>query len=235
MLLAVTRDLGTLVDPDFHHPTRFDMKLYYNPISSYSQKVLTVAHEKDIKFEGVVVNLMDPEAHAAYKRDVAPIGKVPMLDLGDHKIPESSIIMEYLDTHFDTGTKMLSDDKDKARQARFFDRVADLYLMDPAVGIILNSFKPDDQKDASLVERNSAQLKESLGLFDKGLENKKYMLGNEFGYGDVSGLVACNLMTMFLKMDLPPNVKAFHERCAARDSWQHVLKELEPVVKAMMS
>ena len=35
------------------------MKLFYNPISTYSQKVLIALYEKGIEFEPEIVNLMD--------------------------------------------------------------------------------------------------------------------------------------------------------------------------------
>ena len=73
------------------------MKLYYNPISTYSQKVLIALYEKGLDFEPEIVNLMDADARARY-RDVNPLGKIPCLQLDDgHIIPESSIIIEYID------------------------------------------------------------------------------------------------------------------------------------------
>ena len=48
------------------------MKLYYHPLSGYSQKVLVALYEKNIPFDGEVINLMNPEAKAAYKKDVLP-------------------------------------------------------------------------------------------------------------------------------------------------------------------
>ena len=73
------------------------MKLYYNPISTYSQKVIIAFYEKALEFEPNIVNLMDPDDLAKY-REVYPMGKIPCLVLDDgHLIPESSIIIEYLD------------------------------------------------------------------------------------------------------------------------------------------
>src|SRR5262245_40342691 len=106
------------------------MKLYYHPLSTYSQKTVMAFHEKEVSFTPEIINVFDPTAHAAY-RAVNPLGKVPMLVLDDDwKIPESSIIIEYLDTHFSTGTRLIPEDKDLARQTRFRDRMADLYIND---------------------------------------------------------------------------------------------------------
>jgi len=54
------------------------MKLYYNPISTYSQKVLIALYEKGLDFDSEIVNLMDADARAQY-REVYPLGKIPCL------------------------------------------------------------------------------------------------------------------------------------------------------------
>ena len=82
------------------------MKLYYHPVSAYSQKVLMAFHEKEVSFEPQIVDLMDPEAREAYLK-VNPFGKIPVLLLAGEEriIPESSIIIEYLDTHHDSAAE----------------------------------------------------------------------------------------------------------------------------------
>jgi glutathione S-transferase len=73
------------------------MKLYYHPISTYSQKALIALYEKELDFEPEIVSLMNPEARQKY-HEVYPMGKIPCLQLEDgHIIPEASIIIEYLD------------------------------------------------------------------------------------------------------------------------------------------
>lgn len=121
------------------------MKLYYNPISTYSQKVLIAFYEKALEFEPNIINLMDPDDLAKY-REVYPMGKIPCLVLADgHLIPESSIIIEYLD---DMGEPRLIDgDNEQTRKIRFKDRMFDLYLNDPVVTLLFQGMKPEDQRD----------------------------------------------------------------------------------------
>ena len=68
------------------------MKLYYHPISSYSQKPLMAFFEKGCAFEPVLVNLMDEKAKEDYKI-IYPMGKVPFLRIEEKNwsVPESSI------------------------------------------------------------------------------------------------------------------------------------------------
>ena len=77
------------------------MKLYYHPLSTYSQKVLIALYEKGLQFDGEMVQLFDPAVREEY-RAIYPMGKIPCLfDDDDHMVPESSIIIEYLDTKAD--------------------------------------------------------------------------------------------------------------------------------------
>src|SRR4051812_3324883 len=104
------------------------MKLYFAPRSTYSQKALIALHEKRASFTPVIVSPADAGDRAELAK-LTPLGKVPVLVLPDGwKIPESSIIIEYLDTHISTGTRLIPEDIDQARQTRFHDRLADLYV-----------------------------------------------------------------------------------------------------------
>src|SRR5437763_5522783 len=110
------------------------MKLYYSPVSPYSLKALIALDEKGAKCDLEIVNLGDADARAAYEK-VNPFGKVPFLrdEARDWAVPESSIIIEYLDQHCAGGTRLLPSDPDLARQARFHDRMFDWYITEPAL------------------------------------------------------------------------------------------------------
>ena len=134
------------------------MKLYYHPVSGYSRKVLLALYEKNIPFEGVVVNLFDPAEAEKYRNDINPMGKVPYLVRDDGwKIPESTIIVEYLEGAHSSGPKLISDDKDTARRQRFYDRCGDLYLMEPIATIAIQSmFVPAEKRNLGLVFQSYA-------------------------------------------------------------------------------
>src|SRR5688500_5923132 len=105
------------------------LKLYFHPLSSFCQKVLIALYENGTPFEPAIVDLMDAVSSAEFRK-VWPIGKFPVLCDGakDRTIPESSIIIEYLDRHFPGATRFVPEDSDLARQTRFRDRFFDLYL-----------------------------------------------------------------------------------------------------------
>lgn len=65
-----------------------------------------VFYEKGCAFEPVLINLMDEMAKDEYKKTY-PMGKVPFLRIEEksRSVPESSIIIEYIDRHCPGGTK----------------------------------------------------------------------------------------------------------------------------------
>jgi len=214
------------------------MKLYYHPLSAYSRKVLLALHEKQVAFTPEVVNLFDPTIKAEFKKDVNPFGKLPVLKLEDQDwmIPESSIIIEYLDTHFDSGTDLIPADPDQARQVRFNDRISDLYLLEPAVFVLLeNLFTPEADRNQKMLASKTAKVQETLGLLNQHIGDRPYLFGESFTMADISASVGCYLVRNMLQFPMNdyPKVQVWLDRVVARDSWQHVLKEAEPFLAAM--
>jgi glutathione S-transferase len=76
------------------------LTLHFHPFSSYCQKVLIALYEAGTPFVPQLVNLGDPEAAEAF-RALWPLGQFPVLvdDARGATVPESSIIIEYLDMH----------------------------------------------------------------------------------------------------------------------------------------
>ncbi len=72
--------------------------LHYHPLASFCWKVLIAPYENATPFEGVVVDLSDESSRAELDRMWA-VGKFPVIrdTTTSIELPESSIIVEYLD------------------------------------------------------------------------------------------------------------------------------------------
>jgi glutathione S-transferase len=212
------------------------MKLYFHPVSAYSQKVLFALYEKGISFEPQIVNMMDPEARSQYRRDVNPLGKVPVLKVekDDWLVPESSIIVEYLENHFDSGTKLIPDDKHLARRARFYDRMADNYFNDPMSTIFFDGMKPENMREPHAVKRAEETLATIYKLVDDEMGRRKtqWVLGDVFSMGDVAMASPLFYLKMVRPYDQYKNLTAYAERVHARPAWQRVVKEAAPYLAA---
>ena len=92
------------------------LKLYFHPLSSFCQKALTALYENGTPFEPVIVDLFNEASAAAFKK-IWPIGKFPVLrdEARERTVPESSIIIEYLDQHYPGRTQLVPADAELAR------------------------------------------------------------------------------------------------------------------------
>ena len=113
------------------------LELYFHPLSSFCQKVLIALYENATPFQPRSVDLAN-ETSAAALRKLWPIGKFPVLRDGarNRTVPESGLIIEYLDRHYPGRTKFLPTDPDVAHEARLRDRFFDLYVNERARKIV---------------------------------------------------------------------------------------------------
>lgn len=204
------------------------MKFYYAPISTYSQKVLLAFYEKGIEFEKSLVNLSDPKARAQY-RELYPIGKIPLLMIEDnHPIPESSIIIEYLEGHFQQGPQLIPSDIEEARKVRFFDRMNDLYLNNAMTTLFFSEGKSEEQ-----LAQARGYLDVSYEKMNGLLENNTWFMGDDFTMADCSAIPPLLYLQKIYPYDKYPHVVAYFERAQQRESYQRVLDDAMPVLKEM--
>src|ERR1700694_5065031 len=91
-------------------------------------RVLIALYENDTPFTPNMVDLSNESERAALLK-LWPIGKFPVLadDARDQTIPESTVIIDYLDRHYPGRTRFIPADVDRAWQMRLRDRLYDLY------------------------------------------------------------------------------------------------------------
>jgi glutathione S-transferase len=123
------------------------LTLHFHPLASFCWKALIALYENDTPFTPNMVDLGNAAERAALLK-LWPIGKFPVLrdDTREQTIPESSIIIEYLDRHYPGGTKFIPADSDLAWQTRLRDQVYDLYVHLPMQKIIGDRLRPRKRK-----------------------------------------------------------------------------------------
>ena len=94
------------------------LKLISHKLCPYVQRAVIALTEKGVPFERIDIDL-------ANKPDwflkISPLGKTPVLVVGDHAIFESAVILEYLEET--QGHPLASCRRARARRAPFLDRV----------------------------------------------------------------------------------------------------------------
>ena len=207
------------------------MKLYCNPISTYSQKVLIALYEKGIDFETETVNIMDPDARADY-REIYPMCKIPLLVLEDgHIVPESSTIIEYVDPMAEP--TLIKGDAETTRKIRFKDRMFDLYLNNPIVTLLFQGMKPEDQRDAEKIATAEFQVNTMYQFMQHEFGNQPFANGAEFLMSDCAAAPALFYAEQVMPFEQHENIVRYWNRLKARPAIQRVHAEAAPVLAAM--
>jgi len=209
------------------------LTLHFHPLSSFCHKALIALYENDTPFTPQIVNLMD-EGERSALRKLWPIGKFPVLrdDARDRTIPESSIIIEYLDQHYPGKTKFIPADPDLARQMRMRDRFFDLHIHMQMQKIVGDRLRPADRKDPHGVEEARALMATALGMLERDMATNTWAMGETFTMADCAAAPALFYADKISPLaGSYPNVAAYLDRLTRRPAYARALKEAEPYFK----
>jgi glutathione S-transferase len=206
------------------------LTLHYHPLASFCHKVLIALYENETPFEPHIVDLGDANARAAFSA-LWPIAKMPVLvdARRGQTWAESSIIIEYLATHYPGRTALLPGDAGAALEARALDRFYDLYVSEPMSKIVTDMIRPEGQRDALGVEQARALLTTAYGMIERQMAGRRWALGDELSLADCAAAPALYYAHQVLPLGGEHSVAlAYRERLMARPSFVRVLAEAEP-------
>ena len=205
------------------------LTLHFHPLASYCHKALIALYENDTPFTPKLVDLSSETERAALLK-LWPVGKFPVLrdERRDQTIPESSIIIEYLDRHHPGRVRFIPDDADRAWQTRLRDRFYDLYVHEPMQKIVLDRLRPSGKNDPQGVEDARARLRTAYGMIDREMAAATWAMGEAFSLADCAAAPALFYANKVMPFDAYRNVAAYFARLEARPSYARVLKEAEP-------
>lgn len=165
--------------------------LYGHPLASFCHKVLIALYENDTPFENRIVDLSDESSRADFFR-FWPIGKMPLLrdEARDSTIPETSIIIEYLEQYYPGPVRLLPPEIDRALQVRLWDRFFDHYVQAPMQTIVSNRRRPEGTADEMEVAAAKATLATAYAMIEKQLADKQWISGDGFTMADCAAAPA---------------------------------------------
>ena len=203
--------------------------LHFHPLSSFCWKALTALYENDTPFAPNMVNLGDPDERAALLK-LWPICRFPVLEdkARGEVVPESSIIIEYLDRYYPGRTRFIPEQADRALQTRLQDRFYDLYLHLPMQKIVGDRLRPADKKDPHGVAEARAQLKASYAIIERQMTDGSWAMGSDFSLADCAAMPSLYYGDKVEPIGEFKNVSAYLDRLQARPSFARVLREAEP-------
>jgi glutathione S-transferase len=201
-----------------------------HPLSSFCWKVLIALYENGTPFAQKLINLGDPESRAEFAA-LWPVAKMPVLeDQGRGEVvPETTIIIDYLDRHYPGPVRFVPEDEDRAREVRLWDRIYDLYLQGPMQRIVGDRLRPEGAKDAFGVGEARALLATGLGMVERQSAGKSWATGDDFTLADCAAAPALFYADKVMPLEgRYPSALALLERLKARPSFARVLVEAEP-------
>jgi glutathione S-transferase len=206
------------------------LTLHYHPLSSFCQKVLIGLYELEVPFEKQLVDLGNEAQRTAFY-SLWPIGKFPVLHdaARDLTVPETSIILEYVEQRQAKTGRLIPTSSDDARECRLRDRFFDLYVNTPLGKIVTDKLRPAGQHDPYGVAHARAQLGTAYAIADGWLREGPWAVGRDFSMADCAAAPALFFANKVLPfMGRWPNLAAYFTRLEARPSVAQVLNEAEP-------
>jgi glutathione S-transferase len=206
------------------------LELFYHPLASFCHKVLIGLYENDTPFVPKQVDLMDPVTSAAFVA-LWPVGKMPVLRDGnsDRVLPETTIILEYLDRHYPGPERLIPLEPERALEARLWDRFFDFYVQIPMQKVVTDRLRAEGERDAKGVADARASLRTAYDVLEQRMKDRTWVVGDAFGLADCAAAPA-----LFYAGVVEPfatshaNVAAYFERLLARRSFSRVLAEARP-------
>ena len=143
------------------------LTLYDAPRCPYCARVRIALAEKGVEFETVEVDLKDRPAWIYEKN---PTGRVPVIEEDGRPLPESAVIMEFLDERYPEPRLLPADPADRAH-------------------VRLLIFRDDEFTDPYYAFRRGEGFEEfdkQLRRFDAILAEQPYLGGAEYSHADIA-------------------------------------------------
>ncbi|WP_339521738.1 glutathione S-transferase family protein [Pseudomonas sp. EL_65y_Pfl2_R96] len=202
------------------------LTLYYHPLASYCHKVLIALYESGTDFERRIIDLADA-ADSAELQVLWPIGKFPVIrdPARQRDLPESSIIIEYLDRLYPGEQRLLPDDWQTALEVRLWDRFFDHYLQTPIQRIVSDRLHATNGD----LTRERATLETAYRMLERRMASRIWVASPDFSLADCAAapalFYACTLLPF---PDDYQHLSAYFDRLIQRPSFQRVIDEARP-------
>jgi glutathione S-transferase len=157
------------------------MKLYGFLVSPYVARVVLAARAKGITLAAEPPpggNLKSPEYLA-----LNPMGKIPTLVVDGRALPESMVILDYLEDAHPDRPLLPGNALDRA-QVRLLARIVDLYVV-PTLGTFFGNMNPAT-RNADAVEGAKKSLNKALDDLEHFMGTGPYAFGGSLGYADAA-------------------------------------------------
>jgi glutathione S-transferase len=205
------------------------LTLHMHPLSSYCWKVLIALYENATPFEPCIVNIGDAQERAAFAA-LWPTSKIPLLQdtARGRVVPETSIMIEYLDRHYPGAAPLIPADEVAQLEARLWDRIFDCYVMTPMQAIVGDRLRPETERDPRGVANARSTLRMAYELVDQHFKHRQWAAGS-FSIADCAAAPAL-FYASIVEPFAPPQTALtdYFERLLARPSVARAIAKAQP-------
>jgi glutathione S-transferase len=205
------------------------LTLYYHPFASFCQKALIALYEHGTAFEPKLIDLGDPASRGELA-SVWPMARFPVLrdDARDAIVPESSLVIFYLDAFYPGAAKLIPADPDEAVRVHLLDRLIDNDIALQVTKIVTDTFRPDGGHDPVGVEQARAQIARSYGILEDRLGETGWAAGAGFSLADCAAAPALFYANVVVPFGGHRKIAAYFDRLLSRPSFARVVEEARP-------
>ena len=194
---------------------------------SRSQRILWLLEELGLDYEikryerDAATRLAPPELKAVH-----PLGKSPVITVGDRTIHESGAIIDYIIRWHGGGRLAPSQHKAAYDQYLMWLHYAEGSAMLPLM-LLMYTMRLGEAA-APLHPRIESEIANHLGYIDQSLSGREYLLGDDLTGADIQMSFIPEVAKAFGKLPAYPNMAAWIERLHARPAWKKALERGGP-------
>jgi glutathione S-transferase len=199
------------------------MKFYYDPASSYCQRVAIALYEKDIPFTPIKVKLFDPQAREQYQK-INPFAKIPTLETDSGEIIfEACIIIEYLDRQFPQQPCLL--DPERILEIRSIERIIDVYINGGRQVLFDDSQRELELRGKKEVIKARRLIETACSLLEDRLQTQTWLVGEQFSLADCAAAPTLSYLRLVYDYQHLPNLMNYMRRLESRSAVARVQRE----------
>jgi glutathione S-transferase len=198
------------------------LKFYYNPLSPMARRVWITLLEKNIPFEGILMNLDGDQLQPEYL-EINPFHQIPVVEDEGFRLIESLAILDYLEAKYPTPA-MLPREPQALAIVRMVQMVTSNELFSKMVSLIY------EKADSPRSIKAKQQIDQVLKLFADILGKNSYFGGEQITLGDiVAGDAVILLPHLGIDIGMYPTLDEWCDRLMQREVWRNTARSTQQV------
>src|ERR1700712_149217 len=189
------------------------------PKSINVQKVLWSLDELGLQYERVHAGGAFGRVREADYLTLNPNGLVPTLEDEGSALWESNAIVRYVFAKYGTAPVQPADPL--ARADQWTDWGTGTFWLHTRVLVVQLVRTPEKERDAKVIRSATEQVVQAARILDAHLENKAYVTGEQFTWGDISvGAAAQRFFSLPIERPALKHAQAWYERLRQRAAFK---------------